>query len=261
MLKRIIKKKPSKSSHKTPDVMSLKGIHCLEALLKHRPEAIASWSLSHQALEKSYKLQRLAELSRQSKIEPELNNQDNAPITHIRPWKLASDKDLQELLVSSPSHLQFFMLDGITDTGNLGAIIRSLSGFAVDGLILPRNNSAAFFSQGVFSASVGAAVALPVFQVNNLSKTCSLLKNNNCQIFGADHRGEIRLSHFAAPEDSHLCMLMGAEGKGINPKLKDELDGLVSIDFDAESVESLNVSVAAALFAYRLFVKRRILEE
>ena len=257
MLKKTTKKKPSKSSNKLPsELLSLKGIHCLEALLKHRPHAIADWSVSEQALAKSYKLQKLFELSKQAKIACEFNTKDNFPIARIRPWRLAGERELQELLTSASSNLQFFMLDGITDTGNLGAIIRSLAGFQVDGLILPRNNSAAFFSQGVFSASVGAAAAIAIFQVNNLSKTCSLLKNNNCLIFGADHRGEIRLSNFAAPQDSHLSILMGAEDKGINPKLKDELDGLVAIDFAAESVESLNVSVAASLFAYRLFCQK-----
>ena len=136
-------------------------------------------------------------------------------------------------------------LDQVTDPRNLGAVCRSAEGAGATGVVLPAHRSARVTSV-VARASAGAVEHLPVGVVPNLARFLNEVKSPRLWAWAADAEGtpmgEVDLS-------GGLALVFGAEGKGLRPLVRRTCDGVVSIPL-AGKVESLNVSVAAAVLLY-----------
>ena len=136
-------------------------------------------------------------------------------------------------------------LDQVTDPHNLGAVCRSAEGAGATGVILPAHNSARV-TPAVSRASAGAVEHLPIAVVPNLARWLGEAKGPRLWIYGADVGGT---PMWEADLSGGLALVFGAEGKGVRPLVRRTCDGAVSIPL-AGTVESLNVSVAAALLLY-----------
>jgi 23S rRNA (guanosine2251-2'-O)-methyltransferase len=119
-------------------------------------------------------------------------------------------------------------LDQVSDPRNLGAVIRSAEGAGASGVVVPAHGSARV-TAAVCRSSAGAVEHLPVAVVPNLARYLKDIKK-------ADLSGGI-------------AFVLGAEGKGLRPLVRRVCDLEVSIP-QLGRVESLNVSVAAALLLY-----------
>ena len=86
----------------------------------------------------------------------------------------------------------FVALDGITDPRNLGAIIRSVSAFSGDGVIIPERRSAAV-TAGAWKTSAGAAARIPVAMATNLTRVIQQAKEQGIFVIGLDGGGDIEL--------------------------------------------------------------------
>ncbi|MDD5065725.1 MAG: 23S rRNA (guanosine(2251)-2'-O)-methyltransferase RlmB [bacterium] len=140
----------------------------------------------------------------------------------------------------------FIMIDHITDVHNLGAILRSAEFFGADGVILPKDRSAQV-NDVAARTSAGAVNYLNIIGVSNLSNEIKKFKENNFWLVGADVNGDRNIYEFEFPKKTLL--VVGNEEKGISRLITDQLDYKVSIPRSGH-VESLNVSVAAALFLF-----------
>jgi len=129
-------------------------------------------------------------------------------------------------------------LDRVTDPHNLGAVCRSAEGAGATGVIVPAHG-AARVTAAVCRSSAGAVEHVRLAVVQNLARFLTEVK-------GAGEAGkpmwETDLSGGAA-------FVFGAEGRGLRPLVRRTCDELISIPL-AGSVESLNVSVAAAVLLY-----------
>jgi 23S rRNA (guanosine2251-2'-O)-methyltransferase len=137
-------------------------------------------------------------------------------------------------------------LDQVTDPRNLGAVIRSAEGAGATGVVVPAHGSA-MVTPTVARASAGAVEHLPVAVVPNLARYLTEIKRNDLWIYAAAADGEQSL--WQADLTGGLALVFGAEGKGVRPLVRRACDATISIPL-AGSVESLNVSVAAALLLY-----------
>jgi len=137
-------------------------------------------------------------------------------------------------------------LDQVTDPRNLGAVIRSAEGAGATGVVVPAHGSA-MVTPAVARASAGAVEHLPVAVVPNLARYLNEIKRNDLWIYAAAADGEQSL--WQADLTGGLALVFGAEGKGVRPLVRRACDATISIPL-AGNVESLNVSVAAALFLY-----------
>ena len=137
-------------------------------------------------------------------------------------------------------------LDQVTDPRNLGAVIRSAEGAGATGVVVPAHGSA-MVTPAVARASAGAVEHLPVAVVPNLARYLNEIKRNDLWIYAAAADGEQSL--WQADLTGGLALVFGAEGKGVRPLVRRACDATISIPL-AGSVESLNVSVAAALLLY-----------
>ena len=137
-------------------------------------------------------------------------------------------------------------LDQVTDPRNLGAVIRSAEGAGATGVVVPAHGSA-MVTPAVARASAGAVEHLPVAVVPNLARYLNEIKRSDLWIYAAAADGEQSL--WQADLTGGLALVFGAEGKGVRPLVRRACDATISIPLSG-SVESLNVSVAAALLLY-----------
>jgi 23S rRNA (guanosine2251-2'-O)-methyltransferase len=137
-------------------------------------------------------------------------------------------------------------LDQVTDPHNLGAVCRTAEGAAATGVVLPAHGSARV-TAAVCRASAGAVEHLAVAVVPNLARYLQEIKRGDLWIYAAAAAADQTM--WQADLSGGLALVFGAEGKGVRPLVRRACDGVVSIPL-AGRVESLNVSVAAALLLY-----------
>jgi 23S rRNA (guanosine2251-2'-O)-methyltransferase len=162
------------------------------------------------------------------------------PYRYADAWELASAE--RALIVC---------LDQVTDPRNLGAVCRSAEGAGATGVVVPAHGSAAV-TPAVAKASAGAVEHLPVAVVPNLARYLDEIKRGDLWIYAAAGGGD-GSSLWDSDFTGGTVFVLGAEGKGLRPLVRRTCDAVVSIPL-AGNVESLNVSVAAALL---LFEARR----
>jgi 23S rRNA (guanosine2251-2'-O)-methyltransferase len=141
------------------------------------------------------------------------------------------------------------MADGLQYEHNLGAILRSALGFGVSGVVLPTRRGADPVSPVVQRVAMGAVEVLPIVR-ESLFVAISELKRAAIPIVGADQGGTpLPEADLRGP----LALILGEEGSGLSPKLREKCDRIVTIPLQGD-LESLNVSVAGAVLMYE---KRR----
>ena len=138
------------------------------------------------------------------------------------------------------------VLDEVTDPHNLGAVARSALAAGAGGLVVPRHRSA-HVTPAAVKASAGTLEYLPVAQVTNVVSFLLRARDAGFWIYGA--AGEAAASYLETDLTGRIVIVAGAEGRGLRPLVARTCDALVSIPMDPV-VESLNVSVAAALLLY-----------
>ena len=137
-------------------------------------------------------------------------------------------------------------LDQVSDPRNLGAVCRSAEGAGATGVVVPAHGSARV-TAAVCRASAGAVEHLPVAVVTNLARYLAEIKGDDLWIAAA--AGESGTPMWQADLSGGLAFVFGAEGKGLRPLVRRTCDLAVSIP-QLGLVESLNVSVAAAVLLY-----------
>jgi 23S rRNA (guanosine2251-2'-O)-methyltransferase len=137
-------------------------------------------------------------------------------------------------------------LDQVTDPHNLGAVVRSAAGAGASGVVVPEHR-AARVTAAVCRASAGAVEHLPVAVVPNLARYLTEIKRGDLWAYAAVAGADATL--WETDLTGGVALVLGAEGKGVRPLVRRTCDAAVSIPL-APGVESLNVSVAAALLLY-----------
>ena len=137
-------------------------------------------------------------------------------------------------------------LDQVSDPRNLGAVCRSAEGAGANGVVVPAHGSARV-TPAVCRASAGAVEHLPVAVVPNLARYLGEIKSG--EVWVAAAAGESGTPMWQADLSGGLAFVFGAEGRGLRPLVRHTCDLAVSIP-QLGRVESLNVSVAAAVLLY-----------
>jgi len=137
-------------------------------------------------------------------------------------------------------------LDQVSDPRNLGAVARSAEGAGATGIVVPAHGSA-LVTAAVCRASAGAVEHLPIAVVTNLARYLEEIKSGSLWVAGA--AGENGTPMWQADLSGGLALVFGAEGKGLRPLVRRTCDLFIAIP-QLGRVESLNVSVAAALLLY-----------
>jgi len=178
----------------------------------------------------------------------ELGTRDHQGVlARVAPYRYA---DAYELAAAERPLL--VCLDHVTDPHNLGAVARSAEGAGATGVIVPAHGSARV-TPAVSRASAGAVEHLPIAVVPNLARFLTEVKAPDLWVWGAASDDGTPL--WQADLDGGIAFVLGAEGRGMRPLVRRACDGIVSIPL-AGKVDSLNVSVAAAVLLYE--ARRRL---
>lgn len=160
---------------------------------------------------------------------------------------------LEELVAARGAALRLLVLDQVEDPRNLGACLRTADAAGVDAIVVPKARSAKL-SPAALKAAAGAAETVPLIIVPNLARCLRWLSDAGVTLIGTDERGELEL--FDAELAPPIAIVLGAEGKGLRRLSREACDVLIRIPM-AGSVESLNVSVAAAVVLYEALRQTR----
>ncbi len=168
----------------------------------------------------------------------------------------ASYCNLDDLLLkakNSPNPPFLFLIDGVEDPRNLGAILRTVDAVGADGVVIPERRASGMTAL-VSKASAGASAHVPVARVVNLSNAIDRIKKEGIWVVGLDLGSEI--SYLEYDYKDPLAIVVGGEGKGIGRKVLTRCDQTVSLPMYGH-VGSLNVGVSLGIIAYEVLRQRR----
>ncbi|MGL5114975.1 MAG: 23S rRNA (guanosine(2251)-2'-O)-methyltransferase RlmB [Beijerinckiaceae bacterium] len=149
-------------------------------------------------------------------------------------------------LADAPVDGLILALDQVTDPHNVGAVLRSACAFGAAGMIVTTRNSPEV--TGVLAkAASGALEHVPFIEVRNLAKALAELGERGFQRVGLDSEGDVPLMDVKIRRP--LCLVLGAEGKGLRPVTREQCDVVARLPMPG-AIASLNVSNAAAVALY-----------
>lgn len=142
-----------------------------------------------------------------------------------------------------------FILDGVSDPGNMGTIIRTAGALEREYIILIGGCNP--FNQKVIRASAGILSRIKILIFFSHGEILNFIKKINKNILGMDMKGELMIIEDRKKWDSYFVVL-GNEGQGISREISDCIDTFCSLPM-ASYVESLNVSIVAGVMGYVLW--------
>jgi len=145
------------------------------------------------------------------------------------------------------------LLDGITDPGNLGAILRTAECAGVTGVVLPRHR-AAHVTPTVAKAAAGAIEHLRMAVVGGLPAAMKTLSRRGIWTVGLDAAGDRSIFDLTVA-DEPIALALGAEGPGLSRLVRERCDTVAAIPL-AGVLDSLNVSNAAAVAVFEVTRRR-----
>lgn len=238
------------------------GIHPVLKSLKANPKSVKEIIIIERA-KSSPRLEEIFSLAEKAAIKitrgsPEkhgvakdMRHQGVAAL--ITAYPTLSLAELVSRIKGSASPPLLLALDSVQDPHNLGAIIRTALAAGVDGLIITKDRTAPL--NGIAAkTSAGAIASLDICRVTNLVKSLQILKDEGVWVFGAALEGSVSL--YEADLAMPLCLVIGSEGKGLRPLVREQCDFLVNIPMQP-GLDSLNASVAAGVMLFEIVRQRR----
>lgn len=141
-------------------------------------------------------------------------------------------------------------VDGVTDPGNLGALLRCCDGAGVHGVVLPRHRAVHITPTAAKSAA-GAVEHVPMSLVGGLPAALGRMKEAGIWVVGLDDEADRSLFDLGDLAAEGICLVLGAEGNGLSRLARERCDLIVSIPMRGR-LSSLNVSAAASLAVYEV---------
>ncbi len=154
-------------------------------------------------------------------------------------------KDLPVL--TNKKNACLLVLDQIEDTQNLGQIIRTAECAGIDGIIIPKHNSAPINNTSL-QVSQGAFASINIYEVTNLRNVFQEYKNNGFWVVGVENSINAK-PWFETEYKGKVLIVLGSEGRGIRKKVLESCDFTATIPMRGET-NSLNVSATASAILF-----------
>jgi 23S rRNA (guanosine2251-2'-O)-methyltransferase len=236
------------------------GMHAVRVMLERHAERVLTVQLAEQRNDpRAQEIEELARRYQRPVLRVDMHSlrQQLGDVAHqgvaaeITPLPSWSEDELFTALQTVRAPL-LLALDGVQDPHNLGACLRTADACGALAVIVPRDR-AAQLTPAARKVAAGAAETTPVVAVTNLVRTLRLLKEAALWIVGADAAAEKRAREVDLR--GPVVLVLGAEGTGLRHLTRQNCDFLVSLP-QRGAVESLNVSVAAAMLLYEALRQR-----
>lgn len=172
-------------------------------------------------------------------------------IAYSAAYDYAQVEDILEAARKKNEAPFIFILDGIEDPHNLGAIIRTANLAGAHGVIIPKRRAAGLTST-VARTSAGAVNYTPVAKVTNLAQTIEELKKTGMWFVCAAMDGDVM---YNLDLKGPIGLVIGSEGDGVSRLVREKCDFTAAIPMKGD-IDSLNASVAAGVLAYEIVRQR-----
>jgi 23S rRNA (guanosine2251-2'-O)-methyltransferase len=173
-------------------------------------------------------------------------------LAFVSPVEFTDIEMLLPILFESGKDPLLLILDQITDVRNFGAIARSAECAGVNAIIIPEKGMARIGADAI-KTSAGAIHHIPICKTNNLFRTVQYLQNSGVQIVAATEKADVIYTN--GNFESPVAIVMGSEESGISQSILNIADQKLKIPLFG-NIESLNVSVSAALMIYEAVRQR-----
>ncbi|MGB2397797.1 MAG: 23S rRNA (guanosine(2251)-2'-O)-methyltransferase RlmB [Flavobacteriaceae bacterium] len=180
------------------------------------------------------------------------NRNHQGAVAVVSPVKFHLLQDVLDNRAQSENAPIYLLLDHITDTRNLGAIIRTASATGVDAIILPQTGSARITADTV-KTSAGAIFSVPLVRVDHLKDALYAFQGEGIKTIGLSEKASNSL--YTANLTEPLALVMGSEEKGIAKSTLSLLEETVKLPMLGK-IDSLNVSVACGTVLYEVIRQR-----
>ena len=229
------------------------GRHALSEALKHAPQAVTKVYLDRTMTDTKLRVQidrlqipvaKLSEGMARSDMKSGVAHQGIIGSVSLFALVQPFAKFAETLAPAKSTAL--VLLNGVQDPHNVGAIIRTATGFGASAVLLPERGTAAV-SGAVIKVSAGMAFRIPLVQVGSVKQTIIDLKRKGFKMYGlaGDAGTPLPQAQFDAP----AVFILGNEGAGIGDDILKLCDHVLAIPMDPRC-ESLNVAAAAAVTLY-----------
>jgi 23S rRNA (guanosine2251-2'-O)-methyltransferase len=159
---------------------------------------------------------------------------------------------LEELVETHEKPGLFVFLDGITDTRNMGAIIRSAAAANATAVVIPTSGSAQITGETI-KTSAGGVFQVPICRVSHLKDALYLLQSYDILSIVADEKAAQNLFEFDLT--NAVAIVMGAEDKGVSQGVRKLCSQAAKLPIVGD-MDSYNVSVATGMFLYETMRQR-----
>ena len=173
-------------------------------------------------------------------------------IAVVASYPYAEVSDMLEAAREKGEKPFLFLLDGIEDPHNLGAIIRTANLAGAHGVIITKHRAVGLTAT-VAKASAGAINYTPVAKVTNLAAVIDELKKEGIWFVCADMGGT---PMYDLDLTGPIGLVIGNEGEGVRRLVREKCDFVASVPMKGD-IDSLNASVAAGVLAYEIVRQRR----
>ena len=166
----------------------------------------------------------------------------------VSPRREVSLEEIIDVWRNSGERLLVLILDGIQDPQNLGALIRTACACGAHGVITLKDRAAPI-TGAVSKASAGAVEYTNIARVTNIAAAIEYLKEKGAWIVGTS--ADSKTSIYELDGTMDLALVIGSEGKGMRPLVREKCDFLVHIPLRGQ-ISSLNASAAGAIALYEI---------
>lgn len=174
-------------------------------------------------------------------------------IAQISPIRYTELEDF--IQIKKDKYRSLVILDGVEDSHNLGAIIRTCVCAGIDGIIIPSRRNV-LINSTVEKISEGAINFIPIIKVNSLTSAVQKLKENDWWIIATDASAKENYYDIKY-NDMNYALIMGAEHAGVSKSLLKTSDFVVKIPMQ-NNFNSLNVSNAMSAIIFEALRQRLI---
>ncbi|HET8737832.1 MAG TPA: 23S rRNA (guanosine(2251)-2'-O)-methyltransferase RlmB [Pricia sp.] len=180
-------------------------------------------------------------------------NNHQGVVANISPIVFHTLEKLVKKVLESDKIPLFLLLDQLSDVRNFGAIIRTAECTGVDGIIIQKKGSAPVTADTI-KTSAGAAFKVPIAKVDHIKDAIYYLQASGISVVAATEKTDTSVYDVSFTEP--CAIVMGSEDRGISPSTLKAADHLAKLPLLGD-IESLNVSVACAVFLYEVVRQRR----
>lgn len=179
-------------------------------------------------------------------------NNHQGVVANISPITFYTLEELVENVMANDKIPLFLLLDQLSDVRNFGAIIRTAECAGVDGIVVQKKGAAPVTADTI-KTSAGAAFKVPIAKVDHIKDAVFFLQASGISVVAATEKTDSTI--YDVSFDRPCAIIMGSEDRGISPSTLKAADHLAKIPLMGE-IESLNVSVACAVFLYEVVRQR-----